>query len=131
MSKSSKPTALVTNSTGYAGPPAVDALGEAGFRVLVHDRQFSDQAVLDHFLRMHPHGEYVHAENLAGLPGAALKVAGTLDAIVSNDHYPAVQTASENASLEDLRNTLELLVLEAFAMLQASIPHLKPQGRGN
>jgi NAD(P)-dependent dehydrogenase (short-subunit alcohol dehydrogenase family) len=131
MSTSSTPTALVTNSTGYAGPPAVDALGEAGFRVLVHDRQFSDQAVLEQFLRLHPHAEYVRAESPAGLPGAALNVAGRLDAIVSNDHYPAVQTASEKASLEDLRNTLEVLVVEPFAMLQAAIPHLKAQGRGN
>ncbi|MGF6753997.1 hypothetical protein [Paraburkholderia sp. GAS42] len=94
MSTSSTPIALVTNSTGYAGPPAVDALGEAGFRVLVHDRQFSDQAVLEQFLRLHPHAEYVRAESPAGLPGAALNVAGRLDAIVSNDHYPAGQTAS-------------------------------------
>ena len=68
MSTSSTPTALVTNSTGYAGPPAVDALGEAGFRVLVHDRQFSDQAVLEQFLRLHPHAECVRAESPAGLP---------------------------------------------------------------
>jgi 3-oxoacyl-[acyl-carrier protein] reductase len=131
MSTSSMPAALVTNVTGYAGPPSVDALGEAGFRVLVHDRQFNDQAVLGQFLQSHPHVEYIRAERPAELPGAALDVAGRLDAIISNDHYPAVQTASENASLDDLRNTLEILVVEPFAMLQAAIPYLKTQGRGN
>ncbi|WP_207004080.1 SDR family oxidoreductase [Trinickia mobilis] len=131
MSTSSTPAALVTNATGYAGPPAVDALGEAGFRVLVHDRQFSDQAILEQFLRLHPYAEYVRAESPAGLPGAVLNVAGRLDTIVSNDHVPAVQTASEKASLEDLRNTFEVLVVEPFAMLQAAIPYLKAQGRGN
>ncbi|WP_429258154.1 hypothetical protein [Paraburkholderia sp. GAS334] len=42
MSTSSKPAALVTNCTGYAGPPTVDALGEAGFRVLVRPGEIGE-----------------------------------------------------------------------------------------
>src|SRR5260370_37254904 len=40
--ETNRKVALVTNAADYAGPPAVTALSEAGFQVLVHDDTFDD-----------------------------------------------------------------------------------------
>lgn len=131
MTMSHSPVALVTNVTGYAGPPAVAALVAAGFRVLVHDGAFADQARLAAFLAAHPQAEYVAAADPAALIESAWAKAGRLDAIVSNDHFPAPQTSLEETSLTFLRDTMESLVVAPFALLQAAVPKLKAQGGGN
>lgn len=129
MNQTGRPTALVTNVTDFAGPPAVEALAAAGFRVLVHDRTFSDPSAWRDFAASHPHAEPVAATDPASLVAAAWE-ATRVDVIVSNDHYPAIQTPSEEASLEDLRQTLDVLVVQPFALLQAAIPRMKAQGGG-
>ncbi len=115
-----QPTALATNATDFAGPPAVDALLAAGFRVLVHDRAFADPAIWSRFSAAHPMALYVAARDPASLIAAAWKTSERVDVIVSNDHYPAVHGAKEKASLDNLRRTLEVLVVEPFAFLQAA-----------
>jgi 3-oxoacyl-[acyl-carrier protein] reductase len=123
--------ALVTNVTDFAGPPAVDALSDAGFRVLVHDKTFVEQASWSQFSSEHPGAECVAATDPASVIAAAWQVAGKVDAIVSNDHHPAIRELSETVSLDALRRTLEVLVVEPFALVKAAIPHLKRQGGGN
>ncbi len=44
----------------------------------------------------------------------AWRLAGRVDALISNDHFPAVQTATESADVEALRATLEALVVAPF-----------------
>jgi NAD(P)-dependent dehydrogenase (short-subunit alcohol dehydrogenase family) len=97
--------ALVTNALEFAGPPSVDALAAAGFRVAVHDRRFEDAAtrVID----------------------AAWATLDGLDVIVSNDAFPAIHGSIEDASVDDLRLTLERLVVFPFALARAAIPRLK------
>jgi 3-oxoacyl-[acyl-carrier protein] reductase len=124
------PTVLVTNATDFAGPPAVDALA-ADFRVLAHDRTFVDPAAWARFARAHPCVEHIAAPDPAALIAAAWSTASRVDAIISNDHYPAIHGPSDQASLDDLRQTLEVLVIEPFATLKAAIPRLKAQGGGN
>ncbi|WP_429405296.1 SDR family oxidoreductase [Paraburkholderia sp. MM5482-R1] len=126
-----KKTALVTNAAGYAGPPAVTALSDAGFRVFVHDATFTDPVAIAQFLQVHPAAEVICADNPATLVTEAWKTAGKINAIVCNDHYPAVQISSEKASLDEFGQTLEVLVLNPFALLQAAIPLLRDQGGGN
>jgi 3-oxoacyl-[acyl-carrier protein] reductase len=124
-------TALVTNATGYAGPPAVAALSHSGFRVLVHDEAFGDPVAREAFLHTHPAAEVILADSPATLVAKVWKAAGNLNTIVCNDHYPAVQASSENVSLGVFRKTLESLVIYPFALLQAAIPFLRSQGGGN
>ncbi len=130
MDRQGQPTALVSNATDFAGPPAIDALIAAGFRVLVHDRAFADPAIWSRFSSAHPKAEYVAARDPASLIAAAWKTADRVDVIVSNDHYPAVHGPTDEASLDDFRRTLEVLVVEPFALLQAAIPRMKAQGGG-
>jgi NAD(P)-dependent dehydrogenase (short-subunit alcohol dehydrogenase family) len=125
------PVALVTNASDFAGPPAVDALAAAGFRVLVHDRGFADGAVWSGFAAAHPTAERLGADDPASVAERAWQAAGRIDAIVSNDHYPAIHGPTEQASLDDLRKTLDVLVADPFALLKAAIPRLKAQSGGN
>lgn len=123
-------TALVTNASDFAGRPAVAALSAAGFRVLVQDRIFAKADVWTEFSSAHPKAERVGHDDPASAVTAAWALAGRVDAIISNDHYPAVQESSDMASLDVLRQTLERLVIEPFAAVKAAIPLLKAQGGG-
>ncbi|MDF3838247.1 SDR family oxidoreductase [Cupriavidus basilensis] len=123
--------ALVTNTSGYAGPPAVAALLQAGFRVFVQDDTFTVQDDWNKFVALHPGAELLSAETPELLLEAAWQKAGRVDAIVSNDHYPAIHRSSTDVSLDDLRQTLEMLVVRPFALVRAAIPHFKAQGGGN
>jgi 3-oxoacyl-[acyl-carrier protein] reductase len=125
------PTALVTNASDFAGPPAVQALVASGFRVLVCDRTFHDPAIWARFSEAHPGAELVKAADNATLVDAIWSAAGRVDVVVSNDHYPALHRPIEEATLDDLRKTLEILVVEPYALLKAATPRLKAQGGGN
>jgi 3-oxoacyl-[acyl-carrier protein] reductase len=122
--------ALVTNASDYAGPPAVTALLEAGFRVLVHD-DIWDENTWARFAIMHPEAERVNAETPESLVEVAWHSSGRVDAIVSNDHFPVIHRPSPEVSLDDIRQTLEKLVIRPFALVRAAIPYFKAQGGGN
>jgi 3-oxoacyl-[acyl-carrier protein] reductase len=124
-------TALVANASDFAGPAAVEALVAADFRVLVSDRTFADPEAWTRFSLAHPRAERIEAGDPASLIAAAWKIVGRVDVIVSNDHFPAIHGPSDTASLDDLRRTLEALVVEPFAALKVAIPLLKAQGGGN
>jgi 3-oxoacyl-[acyl-carrier protein] reductase len=129
--KNKRQVALVTNASDFAGPPAVDSLANAHLRVLVHDRTFDDPDVWSRFSAAHPKAELLQAGDPGTVVSAAWELAGRVDAIVSNDHYPALHGPSSEVSLDALRTTLEVLVVEPFALLKAAIPRLKSQGGGN
>ena len=125
------PIGLVTNATDFAGPPAVAALTAAGFRLFAHDRAFTDPSACDAFLRDHPDVEPMSHSVPAALIEAVWESAGRLDAIVSNDHYPAIHHATETADVAGLQATLDVVVVAPFRLLKAAIPRLKAQGGGN
>lgn len=120
-------TALVTNAREFAGPPAVVALQEAGFQVVVHDTAFVDPAIRTSYEQMHP-GLIVLAEQRpAEIVEAAWAVAQRLDVLISNDAYPPIHGAIAEASIADLHATLEQLVVFPFALAKAAIPRLIAQ----
>lgn len=55
----------------------------------------------------------------------------SIDVLVSNDTYPAIHGPMEDADIEDLRKTIEGVVVFPFALMQAAIPQFKAQSRGN
>jgi NAD(P)-dependent dehydrogenase (short-subunit alcohol dehydrogenase family) len=81
--KKEQQIALVTNASDYAGPPAVAALLDAGFRVLVHDDSFVDDIAWEHFSNAHDGAERVSANSVELLVEAAWAVTGRIDAILS------------------------------------------------
>ena len=123
-------TALVTNASDYAGPPAVDALAGAGLRVLVQDPTFGDDDAWQRFAADHPGAERLSAIAPGAAAAEAWDRAGRVDAVISNDHHPASTSPVEEATLDGLRDSLEILVVRPFALVQAAVPHLKAQGGG-
>jgi NAD(P)-dependent dehydrogenase (short-subunit alcohol dehydrogenase family) len=120
-----KRTALVTNALEFAGPPSVDALVAAGFRVAVHDRRFEDEDARSTYAAQHPGFSVLAVQDPTDVVGAAWETLDGLDVIVSNDAFPAIHGPIEEASLDDLRVTLERLVVFPFALARAAIPRLK------
>jgi NAD(P)-dependent dehydrogenase (short-subunit alcohol dehydrogenase family) len=72
----SRKVALVTNASDYAGPPAVNALAEANFRVLVHDDTFEDEEAWASLSSGHPRAELIRAGTPDELASAAWDTAG-------------------------------------------------------
>ncbi|MCA8907504.1 MAG: SDR family oxidoreductase [Rhodospirillaceae bacterium] len=130
MTTAPQPVCLVTNATGFAGPPAVDALAAAGYRVLAHDRSFGDAAARARFAADHPGAECLAAASPAEGVAEAVGRAGRLDTLVSNDHHPARQLATVEAPLEELTDSLNRLVVDPFAAIRAAIPHLQAAEAG-
>jgi NAD(P)-dependent dehydrogenase (short-subunit alcohol dehydrogenase family) len=101
-----------------------------GFRVFVHDYSFVDDAVWEEFSHTHVGAERVVAESAADVADAVWSKGGHIDAVISNDHYPAVHRATTDASPDDLRHTLEMLVVRPFELVRAVIPLFERQGGG-
>jgi NAD(P)-dependent dehydrogenase (short-subunit alcohol dehydrogenase family) len=123
--------ALVTNALAFAGPPAVDALIAAGFIVVAHDRAFADAATRDSWCAAHPTATTTAIDDPAALVAHAWSMHGRLDAVVSNDVYPAIHGPIADADLADLTATFDRLVAFPFALARALAPRLRDQGRGN
>lgn len=125
------PNALVTNATGYAGPPAVDALLEGGFRVFAQDGAFSEPDAWEAFRAEREGLVRVAETGPAEIVAAVLERVETLDALVSNDMHPARAHVPDTAPLEDLRGNLDRLVEFPYALIQAALPRLRAQDRAN
>ncbi|MEO1092632.1 MAG: SDR family oxidoreductase [Pseudomonadota bacterium] len=125
-----RPSALVTNVTEFAGPPAVDALVDAGFRVFCHDRGFAEPDARETYAAGRPDVHTLAAREPAALVEAAIEAAGSIEVVVSNDSYPAIVGPVEDADVQDLTDTLGALVVMPFALLGAVVPHLKARGGG-
>ncbi len=122
---------LVTNATGYAGPPAVTALLEGGFRVFAQDAAFDDDGAWASFSDGRDHLVRVAQTAPAEILAAVLGQVETLDALVSNDMHPARAHVPDTAPLEDLRGNLDRLVEFPYALIQAALPRLRAQDRAN
>ncbi|EKV32689.1 short-chain dehydrogenase/reductase SDR [Caenispirillum salinarum AK4] len=124
-------TALVTNATGFAGPPAVTALLEAGFRVLAHDPAFGDSADWERFRDGRDDLLPIAEAEPEAVVARAFEHAGALHTIVSNDHFPAPAQDPDTAPAAALRDNHEALVVFPFRLIQAALPRLRRQEAAN
>lgn len=121
----SERTALVTNALQFAGPPAVEALLAAGFRVVAHDPAFADESRRAAYASERPAALALAAQEPAAVVETAWSATGGLDVVVAHDAYPAIHGPIEDANVDDLRATLERLVVFPFALARAYVPRLK------
>ena len=124
-------TALVTNACGFAGPPAVAALLEAGLHVLAHDTRFADAAAWDAFAAGRAGLERIAATEPEAIVADAFAHAPTLDVIVSNDHFPAPAHPPETAPIAALRENYAALLEFPFRLIQAALPRLRRGSAAN
>lgn len=123
--------ALVSNALEFVGPPAVRALLDDGYEVLAHDPAFQDSETLERFEAENPGAAALNVEDPDALIESAWARHGRVDAIVSNDVYPAVHVPIEDADLHDLEATLAALIVFPFTLMRAAIPRLKAQRAGS
>ncbi|MGB0695688.1 MAG: SDR family oxidoreductase [Rhodospirillaceae bacterium] len=129
-------SALVTNALGFAGPPAVAALLEAGFTVLAHDQGFADPAVWAGFAADRAGLYPLSASEPEAVIDAAFATAldlgvPDLGVIVSNDHFPAPTHMPDTAPVQALRDNYQALVEFPFRLIQAALPTLRARGSAN
>jgi 3-oxoacyl-[acyl-carrier protein] reductase len=120
-------TALVTNALAFAGPPAVVALREAGFQIFAHDPAFADAATRDLYQKENTGVVALAAQIPAEIVEAVWASAKRFDVLVSNDAYPPIHGPVADANIDDLRATLDHLVVFPFALAKAAIPRLIAQ----
>jgi NAD(P)-dependent dehydrogenase (short-subunit alcohol dehydrogenase family) len=126
-----KKIALVTNVLDYVGPPAVNALLADGYTVVAQDPAFQDTNKREDY----------KAKNTGAIPLGIREPKRLIqhvwdnhekiDVLVSNDTFPAIHAPIDEANIEDLNATIENLLIYPFTFMQAAIPRLKNQGRGN
>lgn len=125
------PTALVSNVSGFAGPAAVHALLEAGFRVLAHDETFRDEGAWQDFVAGRAGLDPIAEADPEAVIEAARARVDRIDAIVSNDHHPAPAAPAETADAEALAANYRVLVEWPFRLIRAAVPGLRAQGGAN
>lgn len=123
-------TVLVTSVEHYVGPASVARLIADGVQVVAQDASFADAAARDRYAAAQPRASVIAAQEPAEMVAAALAVHGRLDAVVSNDEYPAIRADLETAKLDEFRAGLEAMLVRPFAMAQAAAAAMKRQGGG-
>ena len=123
--------ALVTNALDYVGPPAVQALRESGYRVVAQDPAFQDLDLQEDYQTKNPGTVPLGLREPEKLIQQVWDNHTQVDVLVSNDTFPAIHIPIEDAKIEDLRATLENVLIHPFRLMQEAIPRLKKQGRGN
>ena len=123
-------SALLTNVTHFAGPPALDALLKDGFAVACHDPAFGDADLRATFEAGHPGALALEAMAPEAIVGEALEKLGSVEVLVSNDSYPAIVRPVEGLDIEGLRATLDALVVMPYGLVGSVVPHFRDKGRG-
>lgn len=126
-----KKIALVTNVLDFVGPPAVQALLEDGYSVIAQDPAFHDHKAKEEYKTIHPGTVPICLQDPKALIENTWATHQNIDVIISNDTYPAIHGPIEEAKIEDLVATIENVMIYPFKLMQAAIPKLKMQGKGN
>jgi len=139
MNVMSQLIALITNAQHFVGRPAVNALLAENFHVIAQDPEFNNAEIRRQFQT-----HYANAQRETGHTGKLSLMSesnpiqlveqvwqkyGGLDALISNDAFPAIHTPIENAEISDLQHTLDSLVFHPFQLMQTAIPHIKRQAQ--
>lgn len=124
-------TALVTNVLAFGGPPSVHALWGEGYQVIAQDAAFTDADAQAAYAQEFPGVIPCGLTDPAELVRHVWSTCERVDVLVSNDAFPAIHGPIEQAKIEDLRTTLEHLLLFPFVLLKEAIPHVKRQPKAN
>ena len=125
-----KKIAMVTNVCDYAGPPAVEALVSSGFTVIGHDPSFRNAESRNRYSKEHPEVITVEIQDPHDLILYVYKNFKTIQVLISNDNYPAIHGPISNADVNDLRATIESIIIFPFRLMKSAIPVFKNQRSG-
>jgi len=126
-----KKIALVTNVLDYVGPPAVNALLEDGYKVVAQDAAFQDAVKQKDYKANHAGTVPLGLQDPKKLIQHVWDNYEKVDVLISNDTFPAIHVPIEDANVEDLKATIDNVLVYPFKLMQETIPRLKEQGSGN
>ncbi len=122
---------VVTQVLHFVGKASARVLRDQGARVICHDDTFDDAGARDAFLAEVEGVEASPSKTGAGAIAQAIDGHGRIDALVSNDAYPALRAPIVEASLADFRETLEKLMVQPLANAAAALPAMRRAGKGS
>ena len=101
---------------------------EAGFRVFAQDSGFSDEACRKEFGAERAELILLSGSTPEEVIASVFEATEWLDALVSNDHYPAPAMLPAFAPTSELDANYQKLVAQPFALVQGALPYLKRRG---
>ncbi|MCB2107279.1 MAG: SDR family oxidoreductase [Rhodobacteraceae bacterium] len=122
--------ALVTNVMHFVGSAAARALQQQGARVFCHDMSFTAKAARDAFCESVPNVTALAETSAHETIAAVENAAGSIEILVCNDFFPAIRAPVDEAKTEDLRASLDALVVVPFEFAAAAAARMKPRRSG-
>jgi NAD(P)-dependent dehydrogenase (short-subunit alcohol dehydrogenase family) len=125
-----KPIALITHVRHFVGTAATARLLREDMTVVCHDRTFADPAAGEALRAEAPGVEVLAATEPEAVAAELQTRFGRVDALISNDPYPALRAPVDEADPEDFRKALEALAVWPFALIGQIVPMMKAQKSG-
>ena len=109
---------VITHAKHFVGPSTAAVLAGYGATVICHEGEPGPGIVV---------AESSEPEDLID---EALAAHGRIDALISNDAYPAVRAPVEEAAPDEMRRALEALVAWPYRLIGRAVPAMKAAGSG-
>ncbi len=122
---------LVTHVNHFVGSGAVARLLDEGMTVVCHDMTFGDQATRAEFSKIFPDAEISSCITPKAVVEDVIARFGRIDALISNDPYPAERAPIDEASADDYRKALEALTVWPFELTTHITRQMKHQNSGS
>ena len=116
---------LVTHARHFVGPGCARLLTGYGATVICHDETFSDDENRAAFESEFPGTVALAAQEPEDVVAAALDAQGRIDALFSNDAYPAIRAPVDEADPDEMRRAMEALVVWPYCLVGAALPSMK------
>ena len=121
---------LVTHVDRFVGPAAVKRLVQENCRLVCHSDTFTDADARNRFEQDVSGAVALAATEPDAIVAEVMDRFGRIDALVSNDPYPAVRAPVDEAEIGELRQTLEALIVRPFALIGKTAAVMKAQNGG-
>lgn len=121
---------LVTHVKHFVGPSTVQRLLRETMTVVCHDSAFANAEARAAFQAEAPNAEVCAATEPTEIVAEVMDRFHRIDALVSNDPYPAVRAPIDEADPEEFRRALEALVVWPFTLIGKVAAVMKAQNAG-
>lgn len=121
---------LITHVEKFAGHGTTEVALAEGATVLAHDPSFEAPSARRQYESRFPGAHALSAIDPATMVELALKRHGHIDALVSNDAYPALRAPLGEARLEDYRAAFETMAVAPFHLVQLVAPSMRKRKSG-
>ena len=122
--------ALITNVRHFVGVPVAVELAAEGTLVVCHDKSFTNPHAVNKYSDANPSHSVTSAQAPNEIVEAVIRKYGHIDVMICNDAGAAVRAPIESADTNDLRSSLDEMVIFPFEMARAAVPQMKKRKSG-